>query len=140
MERLPPEQRAAIAAHVVDERPYGEIAGELHTSEAVVRKRVSRGLASMRRRMGSAAMSQDFVTELRLQLREAALREEQRARSARRLARVRRRRARPAAGSPPRSPWPCLRWPWRSARSRCAASPSPTAPKVVASRFRSPTG
>jgi RNA polymerase sigma factor (sigma-70 family) len=53
MERLPPEQRAAIAAHVVDERPYGEIAGELQTSEAVVRKRVSRGLATMRQRMGA---------------------------------------------------------------------------------------
>ena len=36
-------------------------------------------------------MSQDFVTELRLQLREAALREEQRAPAARRLVRVRRR-------------------------------------------------
>src|SRR3954469_1459080 len=53
MERLPAEQRAAIAAHVIDERPYGEIAGELQTSEAVVRKRVSRGLATMRRRMGA---------------------------------------------------------------------------------------
>lgn len=53
MEQLPAEQRAAITAHVVDERPYGEIAGELHTSEAVVRKRVSRGLATMRRRMGA---------------------------------------------------------------------------------------
>jgi RNA polymerase sigma factor (sigma-70 family) len=53
MERLPSEQRAAIAAHVIDERPYGEIAGELHMSEAVVRKRVSRGLATMRRRMGA---------------------------------------------------------------------------------------
>ena len=36
-------------------------------------------------------MSQDFVTELRLQLREAALREEQREPAARRLMRVRRR-------------------------------------------------
>ena len=49
MERLPAEQRAAVTAHVIDERPYGEIAGELQTSEAVVRKRVSRGLAAMRR-------------------------------------------------------------------------------------------
>jgi RNA polymerase sigma factor (sigma-70 family) len=52
-ERLPAGQRLAIAAHVIDERPYGEIAGELHTSEAVVRKRVSRGLATMRRRIGA---------------------------------------------------------------------------------------
>ena len=53
MEQLPAEQRSAITAHVIDERPYGEIAGELQTSEAVVRKRVSRGLATMRRRIGA---------------------------------------------------------------------------------------
>ena len=52
MERLPPEQRAVIAARVVDDRPYEQIAAELKTSEAVVRKRVSRGLARMRERMG----------------------------------------------------------------------------------------
>ena len=53
MERLAPEQRDAVRAHVIDERPYGEIAGELETSEEVVRKRVSRGLAAMRTRMGA---------------------------------------------------------------------------------------
>jgi RNA polymerase sigma factor (sigma-70 family) len=52
VERLAPEQREAVTAHVLDERGYGEIAEELHTSEAVVRKRVSRGLATMRQRMG----------------------------------------------------------------------------------------
>jgi RNA polymerase sigma factor (sigma-70 family) len=52
VDRLAPEQRDAITAHVLDERPYDEIAAELDTSEAVVRKRVSRGLAAMRRRMG----------------------------------------------------------------------------------------
>src|SRR5215210_3266248 len=41
---LAPDQRQAIVAHIVDERGYDEIAAELHTSEAVVRKRVSRGL------------------------------------------------------------------------------------------------
>ena len=50
---LAPEQREAIAAHVVEGRSYGEIAAQLHTSEAVVRKRVSRGLASVRDRMGA---------------------------------------------------------------------------------------
>ena len=49
---LPEAQADAVRAHVIDERPYGEIAGELHTSEAVVRKRVSRGLATARRRIG----------------------------------------------------------------------------------------
>ena len=52
LEQLAPDQRAAVRAHVIDERAYGEIAGELNTSEAVVRKRVSRGLAAMRVRMG----------------------------------------------------------------------------------------
>jgi len=52
MERLAPDQRAAVAARVIEERPYDRIAAELDTSEAVVRKRVSRGLASMRQRMG----------------------------------------------------------------------------------------
>jgi len=52
VELLNPEQRAAIRAHVVDERPYAEIAAREHVSEAVVRKRVSRGLAQVRARMG----------------------------------------------------------------------------------------
>ena len=52
VEDLAPEQRDAVVAHVVQERSYEEIAGALGTSEAVVRKRVSRGLQTMRRRMG----------------------------------------------------------------------------------------
>ncbi|MGH3266079.1 MAG: RNA polymerase sigma factor [Trebonia sp.] len=49
LERLPAEQREAVSARVLDERPYGEIAGQLQTSELVVRKRVSRGLAALRK-------------------------------------------------------------------------------------------
>ena len=49
---LPADQEFAVRAHVIEERGYGEIAGELQTSEAVVRKRVSRGLATARRRIG----------------------------------------------------------------------------------------
>ena len=49
---LPPQQAEAVRAHVIEERGYGEIAGELQTTEAVVRKRVSRGLATARRRIG----------------------------------------------------------------------------------------
>jgi len=52
LEGLANDQRAALQAHVIEERGYGEIARELHTSEAVVRKRVSRGLATVRRRIG----------------------------------------------------------------------------------------
>jgi RNA polymerase sigma-70 factor (ECF subfamily) len=54
LEELAEPQRAAIHAHVVDERSYRDIARDLDTSEAVVRKRVSRGLATVRRRMGRA--------------------------------------------------------------------------------------
>ena len=49
---LPVDQREAIQAHVIEERGYGDIAFELQTSEAVVRKRVSRGLTTVRRRLG----------------------------------------------------------------------------------------
>ena len=51
---LPDEQRQAITAHVVEDRGYGEVAVELHLTEAAVRQRVSRGLRALRRRMGGA--------------------------------------------------------------------------------------
>ena len=51
LRRLPADQRAAIEARVVGEQEYEEIAAATHTSEAVIRKRVSRGLASLRRKL-----------------------------------------------------------------------------------------
>jgi len=48
---LPTEQREAVRAHVVDEQGYDEIAALEGTSEAVVRKRVSRGLGTLRQRL-----------------------------------------------------------------------------------------
>jgi len=54
LDALPAEQRAAIEAHVLEERPYADIAGELGTSEAAVRMCVSRGLAAVRARLRSA--------------------------------------------------------------------------------------
>jgi RNA polymerase sigma factor (sigma-70 family) len=48
LEQLPDEQREAVRARVLQERSYPDIAGELETSELVVRKRVSRGLSSLR--------------------------------------------------------------------------------------------
>jgi RNA polymerase sigma-70 factor (ECF subfamily) len=48
LEDLPGDQRAALLARVVDERPYEEIAAELSCSEAVVRQRVHRGLRRLR--------------------------------------------------------------------------------------------
>jgi RNA polymerase sigma factor (sigma-70 family) len=48
---LPADQREAVRARIVDERDYADIARTTRTSEAVVRKRVSRGLAGLRARM-----------------------------------------------------------------------------------------
>jgi RNA polymerase sigma factor (sigma-70 family) len=45
---LSPAQRDAVTARIVDEDEYSTIAARLQTSEAVVRKRVSRGLAALR--------------------------------------------------------------------------------------------
>jgi RNA polymerase sigma factor (sigma-70 family) len=52
LEELPPEQRDAVKARLVDERPYADIAGSSGVSEGAIRKRVSRGLAGLRRRIG----------------------------------------------------------------------------------------
>jgi RNA polymerase sigma factor (sigma-70 family) len=51
LEELPADQRSAVRARLVDELAYGEIAVAEGVSEAVVRQRVSRGLAGLRRRM-----------------------------------------------------------------------------------------
>jgi RNA polymerase sigma factor (sigma-70 family) len=51
VEGLPPDQRQAVKARVVEEREYSEIAKDLRCSEAVVRKRVSRGLGTLRSRL-----------------------------------------------------------------------------------------
>jgi RNA polymerase sigma-70 factor, ECF subfamily len=53
LDQLGADQQRAIRAHVVDERSYAEIAVREQVSEAVVRKRVSRGLAAVRARMGA---------------------------------------------------------------------------------------
>ena len=50
---LPEDQAQAVWARIVVEREYEDIAHELRTSEAVVRKRVSRGLDSLRRHVES---------------------------------------------------------------------------------------
>ena len=51
LDALPADQREAVQARIVDERDYADIARSTRTSEAVVRKRVSRGLAGLRARM-----------------------------------------------------------------------------------------
>jgi RNA polymerase sigma factor (sigma-70 family) len=47
--RLTPEQSDAVRARVLEEEEYGEIALRLRCSESVVRQRVHRGLAMLRR-------------------------------------------------------------------------------------------
>jgi RNA polymerase sigma-70 factor (ECF subfamily) len=53
LDGLGPDQREAVRAHVIDERSYEDIATRQHVSQAVVRKRVSRGLAIVRGKIGS---------------------------------------------------------------------------------------
>lgn len=52
---LPDAQREALQARVVEERDYPEIARELRCSEAVVRKRVSRALSTVRDQAGQGS-------------------------------------------------------------------------------------
>ena len=65
VEDLPPDQREAIRAHVLEDRDYAEIARSERLSEATVRKRVSRGLRVLRDRAGGNEMSSDYISRLR---------------------------------------------------------------------------
>jgi RNA polymerase sigma-70 factor, ECF subfamily len=49
LRHLPPDQRDAVTAHVIEEHSYGEIASQFQSSEASIRQRVSRGLRTVRR-------------------------------------------------------------------------------------------
>lgn len=52
LDELPDDQRAAVRARLLDDRAYGDIATAEGVSEAAIRQRVSRGLASLRQRAG----------------------------------------------------------------------------------------
>jgi RNA polymerase sigma factor (sigma-70 family) len=52
LDALPADQAAAIRARHLDGRDYAEIAEALRCSESVVRKRVSRGLQTLRKTLG----------------------------------------------------------------------------------------
>jgi RNA polymerase sigma factor (sigma-70 family) len=51
---LPPDQRAAVLARVVDEHDYAELAARFQTTETNVRARVSRGLRRVGLQMADA--------------------------------------------------------------------------------------
>jgi RNA polymerase sigma factor (sigma-70 family) len=51
LQALPDEQRQAVEIRVLGEEPYAAMATRIGCSEQVVRKRVSRGLATLRRSM-----------------------------------------------------------------------------------------
>lgn len=51
LDELPAPTRAAVAGRVIGEQDYGELARALSCSESLVRQRVSRGLARMRRQL-----------------------------------------------------------------------------------------
>lgn len=57
VDELPEDQRLAVRGHVIEERTYEELAGAAGASEAVVRKRVSRGLAALRVAAVAAAVA-----------------------------------------------------------------------------------
>lgn len=62
LDALPLEQRVAVVARVLDKRSYAAIATELGCSEAVIRKRVSRGVERLRERFyHSESPLEDYV-------------------------------------------------------------------------------
>jgi RNA polymerase sigma-70 factor (ECF subfamily) len=63
LRHLPQEQRAAILAHFVDEESYEQIAHRGETSEASIRQRASRGLATLRTPLRIYRAAQDLARE-----------------------------------------------------------------------------
>jgi RNA polymerase sigma-70 factor (ECF subfamily) len=53
VERLPRAERRAVVARVLEERDYSEIAASEQATEAAIRQRVKRGLARLRKQLGS---------------------------------------------------------------------------------------
>jgi RNA polymerase sigma factor (sigma-70 family) len=51
LEGLPADQRAAVRGRVLEEAEYDALAAALRCSQSVVRKRVSRGLGTLRKRL-----------------------------------------------------------------------------------------
>jgi RNA polymerase sigma-70 factor (ECF subfamily) len=51
LEGLPSSESAALRLHILDDRPYDEVARELATTPGAARVRVHRGLARLRHRL-----------------------------------------------------------------------------------------
>jgi hypothetical protein len=63
LDGLPSDQADAIRARVLEERDYADIAGSLQTSELVIRKRVSRGLATLRQERSRGSSNDDRASD-----------------------------------------------------------------------------
>ena len=59
---LPPDQRDAVVARVIEEQDYEDIGHDAHVSEGAIRQRVA-GLATLRHRLGGLPMT-DFLQQL----------------------------------------------------------------------------
>ena len=53
VDSLPDDQSTAVRAYVLEDVGYATIAAAAQTTEATARKRVSRGLSTLRRRLGA---------------------------------------------------------------------------------------
>lgn len=53
LKHLPQDQREAIVGYILEDRDYADMATELQCSSNLVRKRVSRGLAVLRRQLNT---------------------------------------------------------------------------------------
>jgi RNA polymerase sigma factor (sigma-70 family) len=62
LNELPAEQREAIAGRVLEEHSYAALAESLRCSESVIRKRVSRGLQSLRVQLDGDTTTQEEAT------------------------------------------------------------------------------
>jgi RNA polymerase sigma factor (sigma-70 family) len=62
LNELPSDQRRAVAGRVLEEHSYASLAKSLRCSESVVRKRVSRGLRSLRGQLEDDTPAQEEAT------------------------------------------------------------------------------
>ncbi|MGH3262505.1 MAG: RNA polymerase sigma factor [Trebonia sp.] len=61
LDGLPVDQREAVRARVIDDLDYEQVASIARVSPAAARKRVSRGLATLRRQFEQRGGPDDFA-------------------------------------------------------------------------------